>query len=169
MKCRAAKQRPGKQASEGFILVAVLWLLAALATFASIYATYVIDTAAAFRTYDDRLREEALVSGAVELVVYGLTSKAERHPTHGQFSFRLGQADVAVEFRSEASRIDLNAAPKELLVGLLAALGARRSRCAKDTLIGSSLGEPLRFRAKMQRLRPTRHATAICATRSAVP
>ena len=34
------------------------------------------------------------------------------------FSFRLGQANVAVEFRSEAARIDLNAAPKQLLVGL---------------------------------------------------
>jgi general secretion pathway protein K len=121
------KAKTRQTASEGFILVAVLWLLAALATFASIYAAYVIDTAAAFRTYDDHLRAEGLVSGAVELVVYRLTSNAERHPTHGQFSFRLGQADAAVEFRSEASRIDLNAAPKELLVGLLAALGARRT------------------------------------------
>jgi len=112
--------------SEGFIVVAVLWLVAALATFASIYAAYVIDTAAAFRIYDDRLRAEALVSGAVELVVYRLNSKAERHPTLGQFSFRMGQADVAVAFRSEAARIDLNAAPKDLLVGLLAALGTRR-------------------------------------------
>jgi general secretion pathway protein K len=126
MNMRQGKAKTRPTASEGFIVVAVLWLVAALATFASIYASYVIDTAAAFRIYDDRLRAEALVSGAVELVVYRLTSKAERHPTHGQFSFRLGQADVAVEFRSEASRIDLNAAPKQLLVGLLAALGARR-------------------------------------------
>ncbi len=115
-----------QRASEGFIVVAVLWLLAALATFASIYAVYVIDTAAAFRTYDDHLRAEALVSGAVELAAYQLTSKAERHPTHGQFRFRMGQANVAVEFRSEASRIDLNAAPKELLVGLFVASGASR-------------------------------------------
>jgi general secretion pathway protein K len=110
-------------ASDGFIVVAVIWLLAALATFASIYALYVIDTAAAFRTYDDHLRAEALVSGAVELAAYRLTSKAEHRPSIGQFSFRMGQARVAVEFRSEASRIDLNAAPKELLAGLFTALG----------------------------------------------
>jgi general secretion pathway protein K len=119
-----AKTKTG--ASEGFIIVAVLWLLAALATFASVYSVYVIDTAVGFRTYDDHLRAEALVSGAVELAAYQLTSKAERHPTQGQFSFRMGQANVAVEFRSEASRIDLNAAPKELLAGLFAALGAAR-------------------------------------------
>ena len=110
-------------ASDGFIVVAVIWLLAALATFASIYALYVIDTAAAFRAYDDHLRAEALVSGAVELAAYQLTSRAEHHPSIGQFSFRMGQARVDVEFRSEASRIDLNAAPKELLAGLFAALG----------------------------------------------
>jgi general secretion pathway protein K len=35
----------------------------------------------------------------------------------------LGQANVAVEFLSETARIDLNAAPKQLLVGLFRALG----------------------------------------------
>jgi general secretion pathway protein K len=120
------KAKARQTASDGFIVVAVLWLLAALATFASIYALYVIDTAAAFRTYDDHLRTEALVSGAVELTAYQLTLRAEHHPTNGQFSFRMGQARVAVEFRSEASRIDLNAAPKELLAGLFTALGEGR-------------------------------------------
>jgi general secretion pathway protein K len=131
---RNLKPRPGE---DGFILVAVLWLLAALATFASVYAVYVIDTAAAFRTYDNHLRAEALVSAATELAAYQLTSKAEHHPSHGRFSFRMGQAQVAVEFRSEAARIDLNAAPKELLVGLFVALGARRdAQKYADRVIG---------------------------------
>ena len=111
-------------ASEGFIIVAVLWLLAALATFASIYSIYVIETAIGFRTYDDHVRAEALVSGAVELAAYQLTSKAEHHATQGEFGFRMGQANVRVEFRSEAARIDLNAAPKALLAGLFVAVGA---------------------------------------------
>jgi general secretion pathway protein K len=37
----------------------------------------------------------------------------------------MGRSNVAVEFRSEAARIDLNGAPKELLAGLFTALGAR--------------------------------------------
>jgi general secretion pathway protein K len=37
----------------------------------------------------------------------------------------LGQANVAVKFRSEAARIDLNTAPKQLVLGLFIALGAR--------------------------------------------
>ncbi len=111
---------------DGFIVVAVLWILGALATLVSIYTVYVIDTAVAFGVHDDRLRAEALVSAAVELTAYQLTATAVTRPTHGGFSFRMGQASVAVEFRSEAARIDLNAAPKELLAGLLATLGARR-------------------------------------------
>jgi general secretion pathway protein K len=111
---------------DGFIVVAVLWILGALATLVSIYTVYVIDTAVAFGVHDDRLRAEALVSAAVELTAYQLSVTAEARPMHGRFSFRMGQASVAVEFRSEAARIDLNAAPKELLVGLFATLGARR-------------------------------------------
>ncbi|MEA2938200.1 MAG: ral secretion pathway protein, partial [Alphaproteobacteria bacterium] len=41
---------------DGFIVVAVLWILAALATLASIYAVYVSNTAAAASVNDDRIR-----------------------------------------------------------------------------------------------------------------
>jgi general secretion pathway protein K len=39
--------------------------------------------------------------------------------------FRIGRANVAVEFKSETARIDLNLAPKELLAGLFAGFGAK--------------------------------------------
>jgi general secretion pathway protein K len=110
---------------DGFIVVAVLWILGALATLASIYAIYVVDTAAAFAVHDDRLQAEAVVSAGLELTAYQVTAIPENRPTHGAFKVRLGNADVAVDFRSEAARIDLNLAPKELLAGLFAALGAR--------------------------------------------
>jgi general secretion pathway protein K len=113
-------------ASDGFIIVAVLWILGALATLISIYAIYVIDTAAAFSLHDDRVRAQALVSGAIELAAYQLTAPIPTRPNQGRFGFRMGPENVAVEFRSEAARIDLNAAPKELLVGLFVVLGARR-------------------------------------------
>jgi general secretion pathway protein K len=112
--------------SDGFIVVAVLWILSALATLVSIYSVYVIDTAVAVGVHDDRLRAEALVSAAVELTAHQLTANAVARPMRGRFSFRMGQASVAVEFRSETARIDLNAAPKDLLAGLFATLGARR-------------------------------------------
>jgi general secretion pathway protein K len=112
--------------ADGFIVVAVLWILGALATLASIYAVYVVDTATAFGVHDDRLQAEAIVAAGLELTTYQLTATPENRPTRGTFTVRLGSANVAVDFRSEAARVDLNSAPKELLAGLFAALGARR-------------------------------------------
>ena len=108
---------------DGFIIVAVLWISAALATLVSIYAIYISDTANAFTLHDDQLKSEALVSAALELTAYQLTATAgPSRPTHGGFNFRLGKANIAVSFQSEAARIDLNTAPKELLAGLFAML-----------------------------------------------
>jgi len=113
-------------ASDGFIVIAVLWMLGALSVLASIYALYVTNTASTFRVYDDHLKTEALVSAALELTAYRQqTAGPQSRPSHGHFEFRLGQASVAVEFQSEAARIDLNKAPKELLAGLFVTLGAR--------------------------------------------
>jgi general secretion pathway protein K len=116
--------------SRGFILVAVLWIVAALATLASIYALYVRDTAAAFVGYDDRLEAQALAMAGVEVAVYQLTAIPDRRPTQGHLQFRMGTAEVIVDFRSESARIDLNLAPKELFAGLFVALGATREDAA---------------------------------------
>ena len=84
--------------SDGFIVVAVLWILGALSALASIYAVYVINTASAFIAYDDHLKTEALVSAALELTAYRQKmGGAEPHPTHGRFEFQLGHANVAVD------------------------------------------------------------------------
>ena len=114
------------RADDGFIVVAVLWILGALAALASIYAVYVTNTAISLSANDDRLQAEALVTAGLELTAYQLSGQeVDTRPTQGAFRFRMGRSAVAVEFRSEAARIDLNAAPKELLAGLLAGLGAR--------------------------------------------
>jgi len=125
MKLESPNSNTRQSAPDGFIIVAVLWILGALAALVSIYAAFVIDTATALGVHDDRLRSEALVSSALELTVYRLTGPLGTRPTGGQFNFRIGTANVAVDFRSEAARIDLNAAPKEVFAGLFATLGAR--------------------------------------------
>jgi general secretion pathway protein K len=126
-------------ASDGFILVAVLWILSAFATLASVYAMYVANTAIAVAVNDDAIQAEALVSASVELAAYRLlAAPAESRPTRGLFNFRMGRANIAVEFCSEAARIDLNAAPKELLAGLFGVLGAHPNDAERyaDRIIG---------------------------------
>jgi len=111
---------------DGFIMVAVLWILGALAALVSIYSVFVINTATGFGIHEDRLRSEALVSAALELTAdRQFSTPAQSRLTYGEFAFRLGGAAVAVDYRSEAARIDLNKAPNELLIGLFVALGER--------------------------------------------
>jgi general secretion pathway protein K len=119
-----APQQAGEQPRNGFIIVAVLWILGALATLAVIYALYVNETVAASFDHNERLQAEALVTSGVELAVYRLTQIPGRRPIQGRFSFRQGNAAVSVAFACENGRIDLNFAPREMLAGLFIGLGA---------------------------------------------
>ncbi|MGH6856252.1 MAG: general secretion pathway protein GspK [Methylocella sp.] len=112
--------------ADGFIIVAVLWILAALAALAGVYAVYVANTAVAARVYDSRLESEALIAAGLELTAYRLIGFEDAsRPTSGAFDFQLGRFKVGVAFRSEGARIDLNLAPKALLSGLCVVLGAK--------------------------------------------
>jgi general secretion pathway protein K len=136
---------------DGFVIVAVLWILIALATLASVFSIYLANSAVAVAVKDDAVQNELLVSSSLEFVAYQLLAKdkdtaaptnrgaptntaaptnaaapkeQDRKPTRGAFRFRGGKATVTVNFVAETARIDLNAAPKVMLAGLIAALGA---------------------------------------------
>jgi general secretion pathway protein K len=109
----------------GFVLVAVLWIVAALSALATIFAVYLSNTARALAINDTALQTEALVSASLELTAYQLSLAGESaRPLQGAFHYRLDNANIAVAFTSEAARIDLNLAPKELLANLFSGLGA---------------------------------------------
>ncbi|MBR1120143.1 general secretion pathway protein GspK [Bradyrhizobium lablabi] len=117
--------------SRGFIVVAVLWILAALSALVLIYLNYVTSTAVVVATGADRVQTEALVTAGVELAAFQLSGVSETvRPTSGTFDARVGAGKVVVTFRSEAARVDLNAAPKGLLAGLIAGLGASPENAA---------------------------------------
>lgn len=115
----------GERRDQGFIIVAVLWILAALATLSLIYSLYVREAALNFASHDERLQTEALAESGVELAAYQLTKEPNKQPLLGSFQFRQGRAVVAVKFRSENSLIDLNFAPKEVLAGFFTGIGAQ--------------------------------------------
>ena len=122
---RPVQLSPSSSGERGFVIVAVLWLVAALAALAMIFSVYLSNSARALALNDSALQAEALVSAGVELTAYQLRLAGEDgRPAQGSFQTRLNGAELAVAFVSEAARIDLNAAPKELLAGLFAVLGA---------------------------------------------
>src|SRR6266702_7229151 len=117
--------------AQGFIVVAVLWILAALSALVLIYLTYVANTAVTVAASSDRVQADALVTAGLELAAYRLTGAGQEvRPTSGTFDARVGTGRISVTFRSEAARIDLNAAPKRLLAGLMTGIGAAPSDAA---------------------------------------
>jgi general secretion pathway protein K len=123
----------------GFVIVAVLWILMALSALAVIFSLYLSGSARALSVNDTALRTEALVSASLELTTYQLLlpGDAER-PAQGSFHFRMDNADIAVTFKSEAARIDLNFAPKDVLAKLFAEFGANEAAAQEyaDRIIG---------------------------------
>ncbi len=114
-----------QEARRGFVIVAALWLLAALAALVTIFSVHLSISARALALNDTRLKTEALVMAGVELTVYRLLgAEKDAGPPRGAFHVRLGGARLGVSYVSETARVDLNAAPKEFIAGLLSVLGA---------------------------------------------
>ena len=114
-----------RRRQRGFVLVSVLWLIAALAALASAYSVFAINTAASAYLPEDRVRADAAIRAGVEFAAYRLLSwpKATR-PPRGAFAITLRDTRVDVIYRAESARIDLNAAPPTVLSGLFASVGA---------------------------------------------
>jgi general secretion pathway protein K len=118
---------------QGVVIVAVLWILMALSALAVIFSLYLSASAQALAVNDTELRTGALVSASVELAAYQLALAGDKaRPPRGSFHFRMDDADVVVNFTSEAARIDLNYAPKEMLAALFAGFGAKKEAANED-------------------------------------
>lgn len=114
-----------QEARRGFVIVVVLWLLAALAALVTIFSVYLSNSARALAFNDTRLKSEALVMAGVELTVYRLMSAdKDTRPPLDAFHVRLGGVRLEISYVPETTRVDINAAPKEFIAGLLSVLGA---------------------------------------------
>jgi general secretion pathway protein K len=127
----------------GFILIVVLWVLAALAALASTYLVYVDNAAFATQLNDDRVRIGNAISTGIELTAYKLLTAPkdkdkDARPPQGAFTVRLSRSTINVTFVSESARVDLNAAPKGLLAGLFTSVGVSPSNAATfaDRIVG---------------------------------
>jgi general secretion pathway protein K len=112
---------------DGFLIVAVLWIVAMLATLVVMYSFFTRQATDEMLALGERAQALALAESGVELAVYQITANPQVRPAAGRFSFRQGRALVNVAFTSENSRINLNFASKQVLAGLFTALGAQQS------------------------------------------
>jgi general secretion pathway protein K len=136
---RRQPEQAARSSEAGFIIIAVLWILMALAALATIFSVYLSNSARALGATDISIERDALVSASLELTAYQLLRADEKdRPSQGSFSFRLDNADALVTFTSEAARVDLNLAPKEMLAGLFEVLGAEQTAAGDlaDRVVG---------------------------------
>ena len=97
--------RHSDQNRRGFIVVAVLWILAALSALVLIYLTFVTNTAVIVAASTDRVQSDALVTAGVELAAYQLTAvRQDARPSSGTFNARMGGARVAVKIGRASCR-----------------------------------------------------------------
>jgi general secretion pathway protein K len=131
---------PISQPSErGFVIVAVLWILVALSVLATIFSVYLSNSARALGATDIGVPTEALASASLELTAYQLLRvDGKERPAQGAFRFRMDDAEAFVTFTSEAARVDLNRASKEMLSNLFEVLGAERKAAGEiaDRIVG---------------------------------
>ena len=129
---RAPVRHTASSSQGGFIIIAVLWILVALSTLATIFSLYLSNSARALGATDTGVQVDALVSASLELTAYQLLRADEKDlPAQGSFRFRMDNAEALVTFTSEAARVDLNAASKEMLAGLFEVLGAEQKAAAE--------------------------------------
>ena len=112
--------------ARGFALILVLWIAALLAVIAaSLVSSGRTETRLAHNLVENA-KAEALADGAVQRAVLGLLAvdpdQAWR-PGGGPYRLTYGEGEVRVSIADEDGKIDLNAAPPELLAGLLEQLG----------------------------------------------
>jgi general secretion pathway protein K len=132
--------RPAAHSSQrGFVIIAVLWILVALSVLATIFSVYLSSSARALGMADTGVQVDALMSASLELTAYQLLRADEKDlPAQGSFRFRLNNAEARVTYTSEAARVDLNKASKELLAGLFEVLGAEQKAAGElaDRVVG---------------------------------
>jgi general secretion pathway protein K len=136
---RRQPEQAARSSEAGFIIIAVLWILMALAALATIFSVYLSNSARALGATDISIERDALVSASLELTAYQLLRADEKdRPSQGSFRFRLDNADALVTFTSEAARVDINLAPKEMLAGLFEVLGAEQTAAGDlaDRVVG---------------------------------
>lgn len=119
---RPSPDRP----QQGLALVVALWVSLLLAAMASAFVLDTRSDAQISLNVVDAAQARALADGGVYLAIADLLAdrSAQRWPHDGRpLPVALPDGALEVSIQDEAGKVDLNAAPDELLLGLFAAVG----------------------------------------------
>ena len=117
-----------RRRQSGLALLIVLWTVLMLTIIAGLVQQTSRTDLNIARNMIDRTRAELLADGAVEVAVLGLLDARRGRSAWKAdgtvYAWREGDAEIRVRVTPESGRIDINAAPPELLTRLMQAAGA---------------------------------------------
>lgn len=105
----------------GSVLLAVLFLAGLLGIFAAVASSVMNAAADSSRSFAEGIRADAAMHSAIEYIVARTGTGLQ--DAVGTAVVNVGPAIVLISVRDEASRIDLNKAPPELLAGIFQQVG----------------------------------------------
>lgn len=112
--------------SRGIALISVLWITMLLAVLAASFTSSTRTEARLAYNQMENAKAEALADAGVDRAVLGLLDLDPETAWHADgtvYDMTLGDGEVQIQIEDEDGKIDLNAAPLELLAGLFRALG----------------------------------------------
>uniref|UniRef100_Q07N80 General secretion pathway protein GspK n=1 Tax=Rhodopseudomonas palustris (strain BisA53) TaxID=316055 RepID=Q07N80_RHOP5 len=110
----------------GAALLVVLVFAALVSNLAMVAMRTTLSGAVAATVFLDEMRADELGRDATRLLAQQLQSDDPQARRGGSFTARLPFSEIAVDYVSEAARIDVNTAPPKLLAALFTAAGAGR-------------------------------------------
>ena len=123
---RGIRRDWGFKDRRGIALVIVLWGLVLLAVIAAAFTTETRTEVTLARNHLENAKAKALADAGVHAAMLGLHRREveKRWRADGTvYSMASGEGEVSIVINDEAGKIDLNAAPDELIQGLLVAVG----------------------------------------------
>jgi general secretion pathway protein K len=114
------------RSNRGIALISVLWITGLLAVMAASFASSTRTETRLAHNQEENAKAEALADAGVHRAVFGLldADPARTWRAGGSgYAFSLGEGDVQIWIEDEDGKIDLNAAPLQLMAGLFVALG----------------------------------------------
>jgi len=126
MSCDGNSRAPPAARERGFALLVVIWVLALMAVLATGFASDTRSEARQARNLLEAARAQAMAEAGITLAVVGLLDQNPATQWSVDGSRRIVSYDggmLAITVQDEAGKVNLNAAPLELIGNLLAALG----------------------------------------------
>jgi general secretion pathway protein K len=131
MKCNMKRNMSRNASRRGTVLLAVLWAISLVSALAMAAAVTFRGYAGVMAVERDRVQADALLTAGLELAAGTIESLGDAPLAELETMLALGTGAVRVRLDDEGGRIDIGAAPLELLAALLRSVGAPPN-AAKD-------------------------------------